>query len=248
MSQEIPVPRQEARSDEVPGGQPTGAESSPPGIGRRVLSELARDSRLVPVLAALGAVTAFASLVGEWTVATLPVFEPDGDGPTKAAIGLWGLGAFGTAYLGGLLGMAVCLTLARFGTPAVRHNARLAGLATMGGLLLLLVGTATALDELTERAYIWTVLNQGTRIEYGRGLVTAFAATVAIGLALFVTGRAPSDVDDRNGSTAEETGPGTGWLARRRRTVADEPVALNGPSDLTVTPVAPFLDRPFRDR
>lgn len=64
MSQDLPIPRQDNRSDGttvVEWGDP---DPAPPGRAARSLAAIGRDHRLPPVVAGLGAVAAVASLVG----------------------------------------------------------------------------------------------------------------------------------------------------------------------------------------
>ena len=46
---------------------------------------------------------------------------------------------FGAAYLFGIVGVTCCLALILFGTPAVRRNVRVVGLAIAGAVLAVLV-------------------------------------------------------------------------------------------------------------
>jgi hypothetical protein len=67
----------------------------------------------------------------------------------------------------------------------------------------------------------------GFQVEYGRGLVAAFAACVLLAAALYLAGRA-------------DAGPPAEGSPRVEHPPAEETDALPGPVDLTVQPTAPF--------
>jgi hypothetical protein len=241
MSEELPIPRQSDRSDE-----PAVIEWGEPTPRRRFggsLTGLGRDPRLPLLLAGLGAVAAAASLVGEWLVMTLPNGGPEGDTAVRLPAGVSEIGGFGVGYLVGLLALACAVMLALRGTPAVRSNARLAGLTLAGALLVLLVATASALDDSGQRTLLYSS-EDGVRAEYGRGLVMAFAACVLFGAALRVAPAGPGDASAPGDDEQQTSGPqgrnlGGGW----RRRLGRDPVPEDGPpapADLTVTPAAPF--------
>ncbi|WNM42019.1 hypothetical protein RMN56_12060 [Micromonospora halotolerans] len=240
MSQDPPIPRQDNRSDDTTVVEWGDAEPASPGRVGRSLAGLGRDHRLPPVLAGLGAVAAVASLIGEWLVMTVPDEGPDGSTTVRLPSGAAQVGGFGVAYLVGLLGLAVAVALALRGAPAVRQHARLAGLGLAAALLAVLVATAASLEELARRAFFFPI-EQRLQVEHGRGLVTAFLATVLLAAALHLSGRAAAApagrVDERRGEPAD--GEPDGWSGRgRRRATEDElPPA---PADLSVQPTTPF--------
>ncbi|NYF55970.1 hypothetical protein [Micromonospora purpureochromogenes] len=232
MSEDLPVPRQEDRSDGtavVEWGSPSPA---PAGRWGRALGGLGRDRRLPLVLAVLGAVAATASLVGEWLVMTLPNGGPEGDVTVRVPGGVAEVDGFGVAYLVGLLLLAAVTALALRGGPAVRREARLAGLAVAGALLALLTATAFSLDDSGQRALFYSS-EDGFRVDYGRGLVMAFVATALAGAALQLAGRQPAE--QAEGDTDPEAEP-----VDYRRPGRPE---NDGPADLTVTPTVPFARR-----
>ncbi|WP_442930598.1 hypothetical protein [Micromonospora sp. NBC_00421] len=194
---------------------------------------LRRDRRLPPVLVLLGAVAATASMAGEWLVMTVPNGGPEGSGTIRVPGGVAEVGGFGIAYLVGLLLLSVAVAMALRGRPATRHDARVAGLAMAGVLLVLLVVTAFSLDDSGQRALFYSP-EDGFRVDYGRGLVMAFVAVVLVGAALLTIVRQP---DDR---LADGAGAETGPVGVDPGADDDRPAA---PADLTVTPTVPFARR-----
>ncbi|MEU9827652.1 hypothetical protein [Micromonospora chersina] len=240
MSQDLPIPRQDNRSDGTTVVEWGDAEPAPSGRVGRSLAGLGRDRRLPPVLTGLGAVAAVASLIGEWLVMTVPNDEPPDNSPLRLPSGVAEVGGFGVAYLVGLLGLAAAVAVALRGAPAVRQHARLAGLGIAAALLAVLTATAFSLQELGQRGFFFPT-EQRFQVEHGRGLVTAFLATLLLAAALHLSGRAGAEPADRAGEPGPEpaTGPAEGRSGRgRRRATEDElPPA---PADLSVQPTTPF--------
>ncbi|MGW2624107.1 hypothetical protein [Micromonospora taraxaci] len=235
MSEELPIPRQGDRSD-GPAVIEWGADDDPPPRRRFEwsLAGFVQDPRLPLLLAGLGAVAGVASMVGEWLVLSLPNGGPEGDATMKVPAGVSEVGGFGVGYLVGLLVLVCTVALALRGTPAVRSNARLAGLTLAGALLALLVAAAATLNDSGQRTFFYSE-QDGFRTEYGRGLVMAFAACVLLGAALRLasnTTPAPSADDQAGDGSAAR-----GWR-RRHHDPVDE--GLPAPADLTVTPATPF--------
>ncbi|ABP56952.1 hypothetical protein [Salinispora tropica] len=227
MDPEQPIPRQEDRSNGITVGQSAGADPQPPG--RRRVTRLLRDRRPPLVLAGLGATAGLASLVGEWVVLHLPTGGPAG-GPIRIPETVDEVGSFGTAYLVGLLGLAVLVALALRGTGAARPNARIAGLVLAAALLTVLVAGAATIGDADVRA-IYYRGQEGFDIEYGRGMVTAFLACALLGAALLL--------DPGSGPVPEAGGAAPARRLRSRRSAtADD---LPPPADLTVGPAAPFV-------
>jgi hypothetical protein len=279
MSQDPPIPRQDNRLDQdaEPGEVATveWGETEPGrrSRGARWLTGIGQDARLVPVLAGLGIAGVMASLVGEWSITTLPGAGPNGEA-VRLPGGVADVANFGAGYLIGLLGVIGSVALVLFGAPATRHNARVLGLALTGGVLVLLVAATTALDQGTEQLLLSP--DDGLEIAYGRGLTMAFLGTAALGLALLLAGRFVQPPPAAAGATAPPGGaapptsgaPTTGtpaagaglpadgsgdWPWRRpgagRGQPADpahQPDDRPAPTDLTVGPATPFAhpDRP----
>ncbi|MGC4850720.1 hypothetical protein ACLQ3F_26115 [Micromonospora sp. DT15] len=240
MSEELPIPRQGDRS-EAPAVIEWGADE--PAPRRRFawsLADLAQDPRLPLLLAGLGAVAAIASLVGEWLVMSLPNGGPEGNTTIEVPAGVSEVGGFGVGYLVGLIALVCAVALTLRGTAAVRPNARLAGLTLAAALLVLLVAATAGLDNPGQRNFFYS-LEDGFRIEYGRGLVMAFVACVLFAAALRLTPAAPPAVF--GGTPDDDDRPGDAPAPRPwRRRRGPDPIedGLPSPADLTVTPAAPF--------
>ncbi|QDY11289.1 hypothetical protein FJK98_32595 [Micromonospora sp. HM134] len=233
MSQDLPIPRQDDRSDDTPVLE-WGAPERPAG-GRfgQWPAALRRDRRLPPVLVLLGAVAATASMAGEWLVMTVPNGGPEGSGTIRVPGGVAEVGGFGIAYLVGLLLLSVAVALALRGRPAVRHDARVAGLAVAGALVILLTVTAFSLDDSGQRALFYSP-EDGFRVDYGRGLVMAFVAVALVGAALLATAPQP------DGPPVDTAGPQAEPDGVVPDGDDDRPAA---PAGLTVTPTVPFARR-----
>jgi hypothetical protein len=247
MSQEFPIPRQDARSDGV--ATVEWGQDEPRRTGGRsgLLTRVGQDPRLVPVLAGIGAVAVFASLVGEWTIMTVPNLGAEGATTGRAPGGVSEAASFGMAYLIGILGIACCLALILFGTPAVRRNARVLGLAMAGGLLAVLAAATLTLND-TSRLGLYGPTDD-LRIDYGRGLVMAYVGTAVFGLALYLAGRlgqsgpAPAGHPPAASADDPDQPAADGELSWRRGQTAPAPEYddLEGePLDLTVAPTTPF--------
>ncbi|MCZ7421828.1 hypothetical protein O7605_20195 [Verrucosispora sp. WMMA2121] len=230
MTHDLPIPRQDDRSDSASVIE-WGAEDESPATGRfrRALGGLGGDHRVPVLLAGLGAAAALASLLGEWSTLTIPNGGPDPATPLQVTSGVSDVG-LGSAYLVGLLALGATVALALRGTESVRANARVAGLALAAGVLALLATTATALDDTLGRG-MYLNPEMTVDVEYGRGLIVAF---VAVGLFAAALLRAsPGAAEAR----PEVDGP----RRRRRRTPADvAPEGDRPPADITVTPTVPF--------
>ncbi|MGC4788406.1 hypothetical protein ACLQ22_11310 [Micromonospora sp. DT178] len=249
MSQDSPIPRQEQRSDGAAVLE-WGSSTEPDGPGRfgRTFSGLGRDRRLPVLLAALGAVAALASMLGEWQVMTIPNGGPQGNTPLRVPGGVSDVGGFGVGYLVGLFALVCAVVLALRGTPAVRPNARLAGLAVAVALLGLLVAATASLDEAAQRVFFYST-DDGFQVEYGRGLVTAFLAcalfAAALKLAPAGAARLPGEADDAVGTDGGDEAEPVGWRRRGSRDVVDD--GPPAPADLTVGPTVPFARPEPRD-
>lgn len=233
MSQDLPIPRQDNRPDEPAVVAWGHDETDGPDRPVHRLAGLGRDRRLPAVLAGLGAVAAFASLVGEWSVMTVPRTGPTGEETIQVPAGVADVGNFGTGYLIGLLALAGCVALVLFGSPGARHNARVLALTLAGGLLVLLATGALALEQAAERRLFYPA-DEGFRLDYGRGLAMAFVAAALLGLAAYRAG-GQLDRSHRDGDGAP-TRPGR-WRQRPATTDRDDHA---GPADLTVEPAVPF--------
>ncbi|MBF9128112.1 hypothetical protein I0C86_03760 [Plantactinospora sp. S1510] len=273
MSSDLPIPRQDrpvGHQDTAPDDPSApGDETEPtadgasvvswgdsPRNGRRaslVLSRLGRDGRLVPVVAILGAGAIFASLLADWAVTVMPTEGSPTGAPIGLASGVADLATFGTAYLVGVFGMIGCLALVFFGSPGIRHNARVLGLALTAAVIGMLVAVTGSLDSLTNDWQVYGELG-GLVTAYGRGLGLAYLGSGGLGLALLLAGRfvrrtATTVVPDDGAATP--TGPAdpatpeeSDWPWRRPRSASapdpDDEDDRSTPIDLTVTPTKPF--------
>jgi hypothetical protein len=231
-----------------------GAEPSEPARRSRrrwnpsgIAAGLARDRRMVPLAAALGAVALFASLVSEWQITSIDttVFRGTEAGLQPIPTDLIDLGGWGAAYVTGLFFLAGATVLVLFGPPAGRRYARLAGLSTGGVLVALLAALEPTLDDVSRTmGYVirYQVESGQYRVTGGRGVWCAFVGVLAVMLALFLAGRhtpAPAPVADR-GDDAEQP-PDEVWSWRRPGAPGEEdeqPPAA--PIDLMVRPTTPF--------
>ena len=248
MSQDLSIPRQDHRPDEPAVVEWGDTEPGRPGRLGAALAGLARDHRLPPLLAGLGAVAAIGSLLGEWLVMTVPNGGPEGATVVRVPGGVAEVGGFGVAYLVGLLGLAVAVALALRGTPAVRHNARVAGTGLGAAVLALLVAAAASLDRTAQRSIFYSP-EEGFQVDYGRGLVCAFVAAVLLTAALHLSDRArpgrtypaaaDTDTDPAGADTEVDPAP-AGRVPERRRRRADPDGLPPAPADLTVQPTVPF--------
>lgn len=248
MSQEYPIPRQDVRSEGVAMVE-WGDQDEPRRPRRRgdLMTRLARDPRMVPVVAGIGAVAVFASLVGEWTIMRVPNFGPEGVGTVgRTPVGVSDSTNFGAAYLFGVFGIVCCLALVIFGTTAVRRNVRVVGLAITGTVLGVLVAASLTLDNISR---LGIGEDTGLRIEYGRGLVMAYVGTALLGLALYLAGRllgpepTPSAPPVAGADSPEQADPDPdpvfSWRRQASTGTPDDELD-DVPRDLTVGPTTPF--------
>ncbi|EEP72472.1 hypothetical protein MCAG_02799 [Micromonospora sp. ATCC 39149] len=225
MSEDLPIPRQDSRSDDAAVLEWGGPEPTPPGRVGRPLSRRGWDRGLPLVAAGLGAAAAFASLIGEWLVMIVPTGGPGG-GTLRVPGGVSDVGGFGLGYLVGLFALVAAVALALRGSAAVRHDARVAGLALSTALVGVLVATSFSLDDSGQRTLLYSS-EDGFQIEYGRGLWAAFVACALLAAALHLAGRADAGQ------------PGVA-VPRREDPPSRETGLPPAPADLTVQPTAPF--------
>lgn len=243
MDPKQPIPRQEDRSDEIAGGQ-WGGDAPRPSGHRRSITQLLRNRGLPLVLAGLGAVAGLASLTQTWVVQHLPGITPGGDAfQIRETVDR--TGGLGLAYLVGILGLAVAVALALYGTGATRPNARIAGLALAAALLAVLVAGMTTIGDRDENAGYFPG-QVGVDTEYGRGMVAALLTCALLGAAVLLAPAAGRSEPEAGAATPEAgaTTPEAGATAPARRPRAPRRAAaddLPPPADLTVRPTAPFI-------
>ncbi|BCY15573.1 hypothetical protein [Actinoplanes sp. L3-i22] len=150
---------------------------------------------MAPLVAGLGGVAAFASLISEWQVTTVDglAYGSDEVGETKMLpTDLFDLSGVGAAYLIGLLLLTVAVLLALVGPAAGQRYARLAGLGAGGvlfALLLAMIQMLGAQSRLVSRAYMIAEDAEHLKVALGRGLWCALAAVAAALIALWLSGR-----------------------------------------------------------
>ncbi|MEU4557378.1 hypothetical protein AB0F72_03250 [Actinoplanes sp. NPDC023936] len=191
------------------------------------LQDLGSDRRLPQLLAGLGGVAAFASLISEWQVTTVNTITlPDGELAQAEMFpaALIDLGGVGAAYLGGLFLLVTASVLTFFGPVAGQRYARLAGLSLGGVQLAVLLGLVQMLGDqslLVSRFLSLELGENPPEVTYGRGLWCALAGVAAAVVALWLTGREPSSRPASSRKKEIETVPDT-------------------PLELTITPATPF--------
>jgi hypothetical protein len=201
-------------------------ETERPGFFRG----LGGDHRVAPLIAGLGGVAAFASLISEWQVTTVDglMYGADEVGETKMLpTDLFDLGGVGAAYVVGLFLLAIAVLLAIRGPEAGRRYARLAGFGAGGVLLALLLASVQLLGAQSRQVtsfYKIALDSEHMTVALGRGLWCAIAAVAAALVALWLAGRATA-------------GP------RPERVQAPEPAA-DEPLELSITPAEPFVSSP----
>jgi hypothetical protein len=225
------------------------------GLPAGLIRASSTDRRTVPVVAGLAALAALASVVGEWRVVTLPTDGQNVQTTLRISEGVFDIGAAGVIYLVGLLALTCLLALQLAGAPAVRHAARVIGLALGGAVLVLLTAATAALHDMTGTLYS-LVSNDRQTVELGRGITFAFVTVVLALVAQLVAGRFLPAARPAAGSTGPDgpaDEPPSGWAGewgwRRRRLDRDETeedLAEATPLDLTVEPASPFA-RPTQD-
>ncbi|QOC94471.1 hypothetical protein [Micromonospora craniellae] len=238
MTNDLPIPRQDERADGASVVE-WGAADQPEGGHRlrRAVAGLGSDHRVPVLLAALGAVAAVASLLGEWVTMTIPT-GPDPTSPLEVTNGVAEIGGMGTGYLVGLLVLGGAVALALRGTRAAQVNARVAGLALAAGMIALLAATTSSLGDATRRGLMYYSGDESFRTEHGRGLFMAFAATLLFAAALVRIAPAGAEVAPHD----EPGGPDDAAPESRSRRRPDQvdPDEGRPPADITVSPTVPF--------
>lgn len=218
-----------------------GPETPPPRARPRwntagFAAAVAADRRMVPLLAVLAGVAAFASLVSEWqtTLIDTALFGENPPSLRPVPTDLAGLGAWGSGYLVGLVLLAGAMVLTIFGPPAGAQYARLAGLSTGGVLLGMLAALASLLGRTSMLSGLFVGLTPVDQIQpsYGRGVWCALFGVAAATLALYLAGR-----------HQRADSPGWSWRRGSRLAAAEDEEDERPPAEpfqLTVRPATPF--------
>ncbi|MBB5870928.1 hypothetical protein F4553_004307 [Allocatelliglobosispora scoriae] len=141
------------------------------------------------VIVALGAISAVISLIKPWQTTIL---RPDSDNPGQVeelTSTIVVAGTIGTAFMVGLIALVAAAVVALFGSPGVRHTARLLGLglagatAAIGGILVYHLGQAS-----TAGFYYGILIGSDANIEIRTesGGWFGVSAAVLAGLGLFL--------------------------------------------------------------
>ncbi len=227
-----------------------GAEPRRAPFSVRLLASLSTDHRIVPLVAGLGAVSAFTSLVSEWQVTTVDGHVSDGAGVGVEVLtaGLDDLGSLGTGYVVGIFALAVAAALALLGPPTGRHYAHVTGLsvgATLTAVLLALTFTLRDRSRILPQIYTLQANGNGhITIAYGRGLWCGFFAVLAATAALYLSSR-------QSAAAGGQAPRPSGWSWRRTRTTEPDR-GRPEPYELTVSATQPFTtatiepDEPYR--
>lgn len=222
-------------------------DDAPPRRRRafRPLDRIRADQRLAPLaVAGLGLAAVFGSLVSEWATVRIRETAAEQFQPNEFSVGVSNV-SVGPGYVVGILAIVALVGVATFGTPPVRHNARIAGMATGAGLLLLLVAATVSLAATVDRMFPFAPQVQAD-VQYGLGLTLAYAGTAALGLALYLGGRSSvgrAVAGSGDGDPGEPTEPGERRRPRPGWTERDEPVR-----DVTVLPAPPLANPDWRQQ
>jgi hypothetical protein len=178
-----------------------------------------RDRAVVLLVAGLGALALFASLLSDWQSTTIstslfrpPEAQSAGSRVLQTSVG--DLDAWGSGYLAGLVALVGATAVLLFGPPAAAHLTRVLSLSTAAVLLALLTGLAVDLGQrsmaLDNLAYLGEI---GTnRLDLGRGITCAFIGVAALALAAQLSRRltarpAAPIPPGTDGLTVEATAP-----------------------------------------
>jgi hypothetical protein len=172
------------------------------------------------VLAGLGALAMFGSLIGEWQVVEQRFTPEVGDDVVESqSLGIGVMFVWGMGWLVGAMLLGVCTVLALTGQPPIRRHARAIGLAVAAVQLGILAG---AVVNLNDETVFGGVSDVGVEISLGRGLYAAFASVLLIAAALYLARMEPTP---------------------RQRPASDQepPASVDGPADLVVGPAEPMV-------
>jgi hypothetical protein len=221
------------------GAPEPGSEAGEKSRRLTYLRDLGSDHRVPMLVAGVGAVAAFASLISEWQTTTVRnvAFADGGPGQAETfTTNLIDLGGLGAAYLGGLFLIVTAVVLTLFGPQAGRRYARLTGLSVAGVQLALMLAAVQMLGDrsLLISEFLSVQLSEDPpEVAYGRGIWCALAGVAAALAALWIS-------ENRFRPRSAE------------RTPEPEDPEDQSPLDLTITPAAPFAsvtaerDQPHR--
>jgi hypothetical protein len=214
---------------------------------RNVLRALLADPRLVLVCAGLAGLAAFGSMVGEWFTLQVVEGDPSSSQVIEWRMGVNGAGSLGSAYLVGVLLLAILVMLTVGGPSSTRRPARLAGFGAAGALLAVLLAFRLTTGDLQSPG-MFIFPGQAHTFVFGRGLTLAYLVPILAGLAFLLAARVA-----RHEPTADEQAepitiverPLVDWAWRRPRQPAGnraQDLSEPPPLDLTVKPATPFAN------
>ena len=158
------------------------------------LTELGRDRRVVPLIAGLGALALFASVLSEWQVTSIDgsALRGGSSGSRLFAATVGELGGWGAGYLAGLFLLVPAVVLTLFGPPAGRLQARLAALGVGGTLLAVIMAAGSELGETSAvigRLETVVLDDAEMTVALGRGVWCAAAGVILMLVSVWLAGR-----------------------------------------------------------
>lgn len=218
MAQDPPTPAA-SPSDAAPAVVEWGDADADAGPYRPAADRPRRDRPVVLVVAGVGALALFASLLSEWQSTTVRagLFGPPDAQNADSRVLLSSVGdldAWGGGFLAGLVTLVGATAVLLFGPPAAAHLTRVLSLSSAGVLLALLTGLAVDLGQrsmaLGNLAHVGELA--GYKLDLGRGVICAFIGVAALAIAAWLSRRLspPPAAPDRpttEGLTVEATAP-----------------------------------------
>lgn len=184
-------------------------------------------------MAALGAVTAFLSLVLDWQVVEQDPQAGGFGGEDPIVVGIGSVAVWGTGWTVGVLALTLCALVALFGEASARRQARRVGMPLAGVLVGFLVAATVNLERRSPAVQFF--LPDSVTFSVQEGVYLAFAAVVLLGAALWTA---------RSAGGGSEPGSWRQWRPRLRprRAAASADSGSSGgePVGLTVAPAEPF--------
>jgi hypothetical protein len=231
---------------DTPEPEPTVVEwgAARPGVLDRLMRPRGWQPRVPWLLAGLGALALFGSLIAEWQVTSLPGpgFSDEPAGREDYAVGVVALGTWGVVWLVGATALAVCLAVTIAGQDPLRPTARTIGLAIAAVQVPVLVAASLDLARASAMSAVFGLVGPGLpefEVALGRGLFAAYAGVVLVGAALWLARPVPAPAV-APGSVPAPAGPGSVPGGGAAGEVAPAGPDDDGPADLAVAPAEPL--------